>query len=522
MADEMTSQGGVLAQPRTTTEAALPSDAVVVRRPHFRLQGGALFFLISKRPFAALAPAEQSLWSALENEATVRELETRLGPSADKAIHHLVTLGVAEVLTLPPPEKRRRVMVIEPHMDDAALSIGGVMLQRRAECEFHLVTVATRSVATSYRGIDRDYFDVETISNLRKAESQIVARLVWGRHTPLDLVEATLRYNPQPWTLDWFRRHEQAVWEYLKHAAGRGELELWTQAIAKAIDDVEPEEIWMPLGIGVHVDHQLTRHACLNILRTNPNLVEQHVIRFFQDVPYAADFPNHTAALVETLRGAGIKLEEERVDVTDVKQEKAHLLSVYLSQWKTEIIQLRVENCSKALGGPPGSSQELWYRVTAAPTQDLDMIDTSAMKDSIYRVVRDLAPWLRRNRNARQIGIVLAAPMGRWADDLKYLLDYFPNAQFEVHTQSKFAGHAEMFASPRVEVRLGGDRWRWILGDALTTILGRRLPLVIITGREREKHGRWLARFGMLSDPVVAPTMSDFVEALRYATRGDE
>jgi len=500
----------------------LPNAAAVVRRPHFRLQGDSLFFMISKRPFAVLVPAEQKLWNALENDTTVGDLKGRLGTSTGEAIRRLQALGVAELLTPPPPGKRRRVMVIEPHMDDAALSVGGVMLQRRAECEFLLVTVATRSVATSYRGIDRDYFDVETISNLRKAESQIVARLVWGRHIPLGLVEATLRYYPQKWTLDWFRRHEQAVWAYLEHAAGRGELELWTQTIAKAIEDLQPEEIWMPLGIGVHVDHQLTRHACLNILRTNPKLVEQRVCRFFQDVPYAANFPNHTAALVETLRCAGLKLEEERVDVTDVKQEKTHMLSVYLSQWKTDIIQVRVENCSKALGGPPGSSQELWYRVTAAPTEDLDMIDTSAMKDSIYRVARDLKPWLARNRNARKIGIVLAAPMGRWADDLKHLLECFPNTQFEVHTQTKFAGHAEMFASPGVEVRLGGDRWRWILGDALTTILGRRLPLVIITGREREKYGRWLARFGMLSDPVVAPTMSDFVEALRYANRERE
>jgi LmbE family N-acetylglucosaminyl deacetylase len=522
MADEVANQEGVVSQPRRTAESALPSNAVVVRRPHFRLQGDSLFFLISKRPFATLAPAELNLWNAIEKEVTVEELETRLGTSAGESIRSLVALGVVEVLTLPPPGKRRRVMVIEPHMDDAALSVGGVMLQRRAECEFLLVTVATRSVATSYRGIDRDFFEVETISNLRKAESQIVARLVWGRHIPLDLVEATLRYYPQKWTLDWFRRHEQAVWAYLKHAAGRGELELWTETIAKAIEDLQPEEIWMPLGIGVHVDHQLTRHACLNILRTHPKLVEQCVCRFFQDVPYAADFPNHTAALVETLRGAGVKLEEERVDVTDVKQEKMHMLSVYLSQWKTEIIQVRVENCSKALGGPPGSSQELWYRVTAAPTKDLDMIDTSAMKESIYRVARDVAPWLRRNRNARKIGIVLAAPMGRWADDLKYLLDCFPNAQFEVHTQTKFAGHAEVFTSPRIEVRLGGDRWRWILGDALTTILGRRMPLVIITGREREKPGRLLARFGMLSDPVVAPTMSDFIEALRYVARKGE
>ena len=522
MADEGMSPGGVLFQPRTGAGFVLPCEAVVVRRPHFRLRGDSLFFLISKRPFAALTPMEQSLWNALEQEATVGDLEARLGGQAAEGIRRLVALEVAEVLTPAPLGKRRRVMVIEPHMDDAALSVGGLMFQRRAECEFLLVTVATQSVATSYRGIDRDFFDRQTISTLRKAESQIVARMVWGRHIPLDLVEATLRYYPQKWTLDWFQRHEQAVWAYLEHAAGRGELELWTSTIAKAIEDLDPEEIWMPLGVGVHVDHQLTRHACLNVLRANPKLVEQRVCRFFQDVPYAANFPYHTAALVQTLREAGVKLEEERVDVTDVKQEKMHLLSLYSSQWKTEVIQVRVEACSKALGGPPDSFNELWYRVEAAPTKNIDMIDTSATKESIYRVARDVAPWLRRNRNARKIGILLAAPMGRWADDLKYLLNCFPNAQFEVHTQTKFAAHAEMFTSPRVEVRLGGDRWRWILGDALPVILGRRLPLVIVTGRQREKHGRWLARFGLLSDPLVAATMSDFVQALQHSVMQGE
>ena len=78
MADEEMSQGAVLPQPRTGTESVLPSDAVVVRRPHFRLQGDSLFFLISKRPFATLTPTEQSLWDALEKEATVGELEVRL------------------------------------------------------------------------------------------------------------------------------------------------------------------------------------------------------------------------------------------------------------------------------------------------------------------------------------------------------------------------------------------------------------------------------------------------------------
>lgn len=501
------------AEPISATNA-LPREAVVVRRPHFQLREDSLFFLISQRPFAVLNHAERNLWNVLGNEASVEALRASLGDSAEDGIRRLLALEVAELVPLAPVGKRRRVMVIEPHMDDAVLSVGGLMLQRRVECEFLIVTIATRSVATSYRDLDREFFDIETVSDIRKAESGIVARLLGGRHIPLGLADATLRYHPQNWTLDWFRRHKPAVYMCLQHAPSPDELAQWTSTLAEAIDDLQPEEIWMPLGAGMHTDHQLTRHACLNILRADPKFVEKCVCRFFQDVPYAADYPAHTAALIKTLGEAGARLEEERVDITTVMAEKMHLLSIYASQWKTQVIQRRVNACAKALGGPPESYRELWYRVEVGPTANVDMLDTSAVKESVCQVARDLAPWLRRNRSAPVIGLLLTVPVGRWAADMRFLLDYFPGSHFEAHMQAKFAAEAEMFLSDRISIQVGGNRWRWVFGDALRTVIARRLPLVIISGRQMVKKGRWLARLGLLSDPVVAPTMSDFILAL--------
>jgi LmbE family N-acetylglucosaminyl deacetylase len=509
------------AEPMSSAQA-LPGDAVVVCRPHFQLREDSLFFLISRRPFAVLNHAELNLWNALENEASVRALRASLGDSADEGIRRLLSLEVAELVPPAPVGKRRRVMVIEPHMDDAVLSVGGLMLRRRDECEFLIVTIATRSVATSYRDLDRDFFDIETVSGIRKAESRIVARLLGGRHIPLGLADATLRYHPQNWTLDWFRRHKPAVYMCLQHAPGPDELEQWTSTLAKAIDDLQPEEIWMPLGAGMHTDHQLTRHACLNILRSDPKLVEQCVCHFFQDVPYAADYPAHTADLIKALGEAGARLEEESVDITTVMAEKMHLLSIYASQWKTEVIQRRVQTCAKVLGGPPESYRELSYRVEAGPTANIDMLSTSAVKESVCHVARSLAPWLQRNRSAPVIGLLLTVPVGRWAADMRFLLDYFPGSRFEAHMQTKFAAEAEMFTSNRVSIQVGGNRWRWVFGDALKTVVTRRLPLVIISGRKMEKNGRWLGRLGLLSDPVVAPTMSDFILALQNSSNDNK
>ena len=64
---------------------ALPSDAAVVRRPHFQLREDSLFFLISQRPFAVLNHAEQNLWNVLENEASVGALRASLGDWRRKA-----------------------------------------------------------------------------------------------------------------------------------------------------------------------------------------------------------------------------------------------------------------------------------------------------------------------------------------------------------------------------------------------------------------------------------------------------
>jgi len=52
---------------RTGAPATLSKDSVIVRRPHFRLRGDSLYFLISERPFATLSQGRYVMrrWSAI-------------------------------------------------------------------------------------------------------------------------------------------------------------------------------------------------------------------------------------------------------------------------------------------------------------------------------------------------------------------------------------------------------------------------------------------------------------------------
>lgn len=55
------------------------------------------------------------------------------------------------------------------------------MWAMRDEAKFTLVSVAARSNFTSYYFLDREYFDADAITELRRQESALVMRLLGGR-----------------------------------------------------------------------------------------------------------------------------------------------------------------------------------------------------------------------------------------------------------------------------------------------------------------------------------------------------
>jgi len=50
----------------------------------------------------------------------------------------------------------------------------------RHECEFVVVTIASRCNFTSYYDLDREFFEVDKVSSLRNAEAALFVRLHGG------------------------------------------------------------------------------------------------------------------------------------------------------------------------------------------------------------------------------------------------------------------------------------------------------------------------------------------------------
>jgi LmbE family N-acetylglucosaminyl deacetylase len=486
---------------------------IMLRLPHFHLVGNELFFLISRRPHARLSVVEADVWKALESNSVIEDLRARFGVEADRAISRFVELGVCAIGRANYGEGRRRVLVFEPHSDDAVLSVGGTMWLRQDECEFTVVTVGSQSNFTSYYELDRDYFNVDQISRLRNAEGALFARLVGGRHRALNQPEATLRYRTGNWTLEWYRRNKLSIAAFTAHHSTIAELRDWTQAIRTVLRENPAEEIWFPLG-STHTDHQLTRDAFLTLMLEEPALFEGRDVRCYQDVPYAARFPTFTPTVLDALSRAGAVLVTETVPIARAFDSKLRLISLFASQFKLAAIRSDVERSARLASADGGLAERFW-KVEKFP-QILEPPFVRADGIGILGASERLAPWLDRHRNAERIRLLLLVPAGRWADDMNFLLDFFSDTRFAAYVAC--SAEVEQFISPRIEVHeVGGGKKAWLL-LALRLMLMRPMPTIFLAGERRLQEARWLSVLWPASDALVMATMDHFVSALRQLT----
>ena len=147
----------------------LDSGASVLRRPHFNQEGDVLFFMLSRRPSRALAGIEPEVWETIGQTPTLGALRERFLGRADMVIQEFWLGGVFKLAESTFPAARRQALVIEPHADDAALSIAGVIWLQRHVCAFTIATLPSRSKFLSYFKRRRDFVEVERVKRLRRA-----------------------------------------------------------------------------------------------------------------------------------------------------------------------------------------------------------------------------------------------------------------------------------------------------------------------------------------------------------------
>ena len=496
---------------------SLPNDLTPLKRPQFELRGRQLFFLSSNRARVELDSDDLALWNRIDGSATLGQLRDS-DPEAGPRLRRFWDLGICEFTPLRFPENRKRVLVVEPHMDDAVLSVGGLMWSLRNECEFTLVSVSGRSIYTAPVYRDRGFFGAARTSALRKAESALATRLLGGRFTTLDEPDAPLRYQPGECTLDWYRDHQGLIDAFVDHCSSDQEIESWAASIERLLATTDAQETWLPLGVGGHADHELTRNACLRALGRLRGLEDHIALFFYQDVPYSVRFPAHTEQILDAFTAAGGTLRRQAEDIAGVLGDKVRLMSIYESQFRVSEMAAEVVAAARRASPSGEGCCELRFKVTALPGP-FDPLSAYSGRGAVENLVTRLDAWYRRHQSAPRIRVISLVPVGRWAEDLSFLLEAFPRAILEVHICEAGASETGRLVSPRIEVRTLAGRARAWLGLLLNIAVTRPCPLILLTGKRREAAARIAKAFCFRSDTLSAASMNNLAEALRVVRR---
>lgn len=238
--------------------------------------------------------------------------------------------------------RRRPLLIISPHPDDAALSLGGSIL-KYPRLQTTIWNVFTRQ---SYSLVDRD---AERAQQRIVEEERAAAAALGVGIIMAEFREAELR--------GYVRLSERLGHDYQSIYIRPGERELReavTTALQRVVEELQPALVGMPLGIGGHVDHLLCREAALACLARSG---WQGRLFCYEELPYAlrADWRIEALAMAER---RGLVLSEGLIPVGPWLDTKHHILEIYRSQLHPRDIRQLVTYSASLCG--LGGGERIW------------------------------------------------------------------------------------------------------------------------------------------------------------------
>jgi LmbE family N-acetylglucosaminyl deacetylase len=265
---------------------------------------------------------------------------------------------------------RSGVLVVEPHLDDAALSAASRIAQLRG-VEVQILTVFGRS---SYVAPGRPAISRGDVTSLRRREAAASAALLGARHRALENDDALLRFQAEQPGPDLERRW--LGWQ--SFGPEPTAVASLARQLGEVIEQLSPAEVWGPMGLGEHVDHAATRDALLHVHRRSaPGLWALHL---YEDQPYASWNPTRAGRLRERLAGYGFIATRDTLRPTAAERAiKRRALQCFASQLN--------ERDARAASG---QDEVLWRLSTKDALQELpdDLVDLAPDRERLEPLLR--------------------------------------------------------------------------------------------------------------------------------------
>jgi LmbE family N-acetylglucosaminyl deacetylase len=459
----------------------------------------------------------------------------------------------AEIVELIPPSTpptSPRLVVIEPHMDDALLSSGGRLLHRRGRCRTTILSAVKWSNHTTYFNLKRDFLNVREVTELRLQESALVARLLGAEFRCLNWTEAPLRLWPaERWSLATVQTFHEIPRAFTGLFPNPKEVSLLAEQLLHELTVLAPDELWIPMGLGDHVDHRTTRNACLLMMAEARNRFSGIPVVMYEDVPYAAFF-QHAAQIRCALASSGTHLVRATEDITDVFEEKLRLLSIYGSQFKLPFMEPRVRGLAEREGGGQGRLAETYHRlegIVCLPVESRlsrEWAGLATLRKGIRALISE-----RTKRRRLTVMALPSSHLGMWRANRESLLSAFPNADLRLHASEDMAWQVEQSGNEELKLEFVRGGWRGWIATHWQEFFHFRTPTIVLWGgaygfRLKDKHKKLANALANLTNlllnslaklinllikvllpfrPVlVAKSLGDFCGVLNEQLEGDQ
>ena len=234
------------------------------------------------------------------------------------------------------PMAGARILLLSPHADDIAYSVGGIVALLCARAEIQLITVFGRSGWTCSQALSE--MSVDAISALRESEDRAYCERRRIDYAPFgypdsftmgydDATELTSATDHDPRTADIVERIGDFV---ARHA---------------------PQVVLAPCGLGGHVDHRIVLAAA--------RALDEADVFFYEDIPYSADLS--VAALNRQLAVENLA-PAMTIDIESVLQDKCDDMWIYRSQTTKAAIAAMLMHAGRVGTGAVRYGERLWRR----------------------------------------------------------------------------------------------------------------------------------------------------------------
>lgn len=277
---------------------------------------------------------------------------------------------------------------VSPHPDDIALSCGGLVASLRERGERVVIVTlfcgaGSRPALTDYQRNALGFGDgagaggaagatpsPDEAMARRRAEDERFARSIGAQIVSLELPDAVFRgYEGEPELMGTPRPDDPPP----------------VEAVARELGRLKPRHVYFPLGVGNHVDHQLTRLAGIALfggphgelvgsVAVGPGLLGR--LLFYEDFPYAGrtgferldQLPRDALAAMPH----DVSLAPEYCELGDLLERKIEGIRAYASQidalfGSDGAMSVAVRSRAARVGqlGGVGPAERYWRAITS-------------------------------------------------------------------------------------------------------------------------------------------------------------